>query len=229
ICLGEGMEFSTARTGLELFLRSVVNTHNVFIDCTIGLSYGGSYPVSEQGNMEEKSHEIAKDVTEVVSFLKSFLALFRSSLFRIKTSHSVVFTMFPIGSTPMVYLNKIAEGCATKIAAKMEIMQPCSSIKDRVALSMIKDAEDRGLISPRKTVLLETSSGNTALVLHLLQQLVAINSIVLKALGAELYITDPAKGIDGVLQKAQEIKDRTPDSYFLRQDKNPANPKCLYK
>ncbi|KAH0726724.1 hypothetical protein KY284_002589 [Solanum tuberosum] len=140
----------------------------------------------------EAKSEIAKDVTEL------------------------------IGSTPMVYLNKVIEGCAAQIAAKMETMQPCSSIKDRVALSMIKDAEDG-------TDYAWKAARGYKLVIVMGAKYSIERRIILKALGAELYIADPAKGMDGVLQKAQEIIDRTPNCYFLHQSENPANPKIHYE
>lgn len=148
-----------------------------------------------------------------------------------------------VGNTPLVELGKFSEskGVDTPIIAKVEFFNPGGSVKDRIALAMIEDAEKKGILKPGATII-EPTSGNTGVGLalvsavkgyHLILTMPETMSIerrnLVKAYGAEVVLTSGSAGMKGAIAKAEELRDNTPGAVILQQFENPANPKRHYE
>lgn len=141
-----------------------------------------------------------------------------------------------IGGTPLVRLHRLVDESMATIYAKLESSNPGGSVKDRIALAMVEDAESRGLLSPG-SIIIEPTSGNTGIGLAMVGAVKGYHVIltmpetmsseriaILKGYGAETVLTPAEEGMTGAVRKAEELVSRTPNAFMLQQFQNPANP-----
>lgn len=141
-----------------------------------------------------------------------------------------------VGNTPLVRLKRVARGLDVEILAKLESFNPMGSVKDRIGLAMIEDAERRGVLKPGMTIV-EPTSGNTGIALAFCAAAKGYRCVlvmpdtmslerrrILKALGAEIVLTPGEKGMKGAVEKAQELVKENPSYFMPQQFENPANP-----
>ena len=143
-----------------------------------------------------------------------------------------------IGRTPLVRLNRVTDGAGATVLAKLEAFQPGYSVKDRIAVSMIREAERAGILKPGESVIVEPTSGNTGIglawvaaargykcILIMPDTMSVERRIVLARYGAQIELTPGAQGMKASIARAEEIVAQTPGAWMPQQFQNPANPK----